>query len=433
MSQYNIQLKQYNQPEAAAVEQLIKRPTIKKDHLEEIIDKVFTAVKEEGDKAIIDLTEQFDGVRLEELPLSESEIQRGIEAIGGDLKEAIDTAFENILRFHKAQKTHPERIETTDGVVCWREERPIQKVGLYIPGGTAPLFSTVLMLGIPALVAGCQEVVLCTPPSKLGIIHPAIIYAADKCGIRTIVRAGGAQAIAGMVLGTESIPSVYKVFGPGNQFVTAAKMRGLNHGVAIDLPAGPSEVLIYADQTARPDFIAADLLSQAEHGIDSQVVLVTTDESIVPKVNRALNEQLASLSRSDTAILSLAHAFACVFESADESFAFINEYAPEHLILSADDAGQHLEKIQNAGSVFIGHYTPESAGDYASGTNHTLPTAANARAYSGVSLDSFTKKITFQEISKSGIQNLGPAIITMAKHEELTAHAQAVQLRLDTL
>ncbi len=433
MSRFDVKLKRYDSPDQDIIDDLIQRPAIKKEELGEIVDNVFALVRKDGDEAILALTEKFDGVKLEQLSVTQEEVAIGVGLVVQELKDAIDRAYENILTFHKAQELTPNKIETTAGVTCWQEARAIEKVGLYIPGGTAPLFSTVLMLGIPAQVAGCQEVVLCTPPKKDGSIHPAILYAAQKCGITQIIKAGGSQAIAGMVLGTGTIPPVYKIFGPGNQFVTAAKMKGLDHGVAIDLPAGPSEVLVYADSSARPSFVAADLLSQAEHGIDSQVVLVTTDASLVDKVIFEMNQQLESLSRADTASIALSHAYACVFDNAAASFEFINQHAPEHLILSSDDAKEHLSKIRNAGSVFIGHYTPESAGDYASGTNHTLPTAAYARAYSGVSLDSFVKKITFQEISKGGIQNIGPTIMTMANNEELTAHANAVAKRLENL
>ncbi len=433
MSKFNVKLKSYKSPDQDVIDDLVQRPTIKKEELSTIVDRVFDFVRKDGDKAIIELTEKFDNVLLSSLEVTLEEVNEGISKVSEDLKSAIDQAYANIKLFHQSQEIKGTKVETTSGVVCWQESRAIERVGLYIPGGTAPLFSTVLMLGVPAQVAGCQEVVLCTPPNKEGDVHPAILYAAQLCGIHQIIKAGGSQAIAGMVLGTGTIPPVYKIFGPGNQFVTAAKMKGLAYGVAIDLPAGPSEVLVFADATANPMFVASDLLSQAEHGIDSQVVMVTTDSNMVDKVVNELNAQLETLSRADTAAIALTHAYACVFDTIEDTFQFINKYAPEHLILSSDDAANHLGLIQNAGSVFIGHYTPESAGDYASGTNHTLPTAAYARAYSGVSLDSFVKKITFQSITKEGIQNIGPAIITMATNEELTAHANAVQLRLDNL
>ncbi len=433
MAVFDIHIKRFLSPDQDTINRIIRRPAIKRDHLEDIIDQVYTEVKADGDAAILKLTEQFDNVRLTNLNVSKTEIEEGIAAVSPELKKAIDTAGRNIQLFHESQKLTLRKIETTPGVQCWQEARPIQKVGLYIPGGSAPLFSTVLMLGIPAMVAGCRDVVLCTPPGKLGKIHPAILYAANKCGITKIIKAGGAQAIAGMVCGTESIPGVYKIFGPGNQFVTAAKMKGMTLGVAIDLPAGPSEVLVYADETANPVYVAADLLSQAEHGIDSQVVLVTTSEELVEKVVSEINSQLIHLSRADTAVLSLAHAYACVFEGTRKVFDFINQYAPEHLIIASNDAEDHIDKVINAGSVFVGHLTPESAGDYASGTNHTLPTAAFARSYSGVSLDSFIKKISFQKINEEGLRNLGQTIITMANNEELTAHANAVKLRLQDL
>lgn len=433
MSKYDVKLKTYKNPNQDVIDDLVQRPAIKKEELSNIVQGVFDSVRKDGDKAILALTERFDKVKLNQLEVSKAEYIDGSSLISDELKDAINLAYANIKLFHQSQQLESKKIETTQGVICWQEARPIEKIGLYIPGGTAPLFSTVLMLGIPAQVAGCQEVVLCTPPNKEGKVHPAILYAAQLCGIKQVVKAGGSQAIAGMVLGTGTIPPVYKIFGPGNQFVTAAKMKGLEHGVAIDLPAGPSEVLVFADASANPAFVASDLLSQAEHGIDSQVVLVTTDESMIEKVNVALNLQLENLSRANTAAIALDHAYVCAFDTVEASYDFINRYAPEHLILGSDDANDHIGLIQNAGSVFIGHYTPESAGDYASGTNHTLPTAAYARAYSGVSLDSFVKKITFQNITKSGIQNIGPAIMTMATNEELTAHANAIQQRLDTL
>ena len=433
MSKYNVSLKSYKNPDQDLINDLVQRPTVKKEELSTIVQGVFDSVRKDGDKAILALTERFDKVKLDSLEVSQEECKVGVDLVSEELKNAINLAYENIKQFHESQQLESKKIETTKGVTCWQEARAIERIGLYIPGGTAPLFSTVLMLGIPAQVAGCQEVVLCTPPNKQGKVHPAILYAAQLCGIKQIVKVGGSQAIAGMVLGTGTIPPVFKIFGPGNQFVTAAKMKGLEHGVAIDLPAGPSEVLVYADASANPAFIASDLLSQAEHGIDSQVVLITTYEDIVGKVTNELNAQLENLSRANTAAIALDHAYACVFDTVEESYDFINKYAPEHLILSSDNAADQLYLIKNAGSVFIGHYTPESAGDYASGTNHTLPTAAYARAYSGVSLDSFVKKITFQNITKDGIQNIGPAIITMATNEELTAHANAVQLRLDNL
>lgn len=433
MSKYNISLKSYKNPDQDVIDDLVQRPAIKKEELSNIVQGVFDSVRKDGDKAILALTERFDKVKLEELEVTKEEYDEGSQLVTEELKDAINLAYTNIKLFHESQQLESKKIITTQGVTCWQEARAIERIGLYIPGGTAPLFSTVLMLGIPAQVAGCQEVVLCTPPNKQGKVHPAILYAAQLCGIKQVVKAGGSQAIAGMVLGTGTIPPVFKIFGPGNQFVTAAKMKGLEHGVAIDLPAGPSEVLVFADASANPAFVASDLLSQAEHGIDSQVVLVTTDESIINKVTAELNLQLENLSRANTAAIALDHAYACVFDTIEASYDFINKYAPEHLILSSDEAQDQLRLIQNAGSVFIGHYTPESAGDYASGTNHTLPTAAHARVYSGVSLDSFVKKITFQNITKQGIKNIGPAIITMAVNEELTAHANAVQQRLDTL
>ena len=420
----------YKQPAPSSFKEICQRPSIDATYLNEVIDGVFNSIREKGDDALKDFTARFDGVLLEDLDVHSADLAAANDLVPTDLKKAIDQAYENIYQFHKAQILESKKIETTKGVVCWQESRGIDKVGLYIPGGSAPLFSTVLMLGIPAQIAGCKEVVLCSPPNREGNIHPAILYAAQKCGIRKILKLGGAQAIGAMVLGTDSVPNVYKIFGPGNQYVTAAKMKAQSLGVAIDMPAGPSEVLVFADETAHPEFIAADLLSQAEHGPDSQVVLVTTDESLITSVQEALKVQLDKLSRRDIAIKSLEHALLCIFDTRKEAYDFINEYAPEHFIIASDRADEDLTLIRNAGSVFIGNYTPESAGDYASGTNHTLPTAAFARAYSGVSLDSFIKKITFQKISKEGINLLGNTIITMAENEALTAHANAVKIRM---
>lgn len=420
----------YKRPVRSSFAKICERPSIDATHLNTVIDNVFNSIQENGDESLKDFTARFDGVALADLNVHPSDLADANDSVSTNLKMAIDQAYKNIYQFHEAQILVSKKIETTKGVLCWQESRGIDKVGLYIPGGSAPLFSTVLMLGIPAQIAGCKEIVLCSPPNQDGNIHPAILYAAQKCGISKILKLGGAQAIGAMVLGTVSVPNVYKIFGPGNQYVTAAKMKAQSLGVAIDMPAGPSEVLVFADETANPQFIAADLLSQAEHGPDSQVVFVTTDESLIPLVQDALKAQLDNLSRRDIAVKSLEHALLCTFDTREEAYDFINEYAPEHFIIASDRAEDDLRLIRNAGSVFIGNYTPESAGDYASGTNHTLPTAAFARAYSGVSVDSFIKKITFQKISKEGINLLGNTIITMAENEALTAHANAVKIRM---
>lgn len=428
---YEVELKIWGSPSPELQEKLIKRPAVDTADMSTVINAVFDGISEEGDRALRSYTEQFDKVVIGDLAVSKAEFDEAANLVADDLKAAIDRAYRNIYAFHEQQQLKTNVVETTPGVQCWQEMRPIQKVGLYIPGGTAPLFSTVLMLAVPARIAGCQEVILCSPPNQEGKIHPAILYTAQRCGVTQIFKVGGSQAIAAMVLGTESIPATYKIFGPGNQYVTAAKMKALEYGVAIDLPAGPSEALVYADETCNPAFVASDLLSQAEHGIDSQVVLVTSDRSQIAAIQEQLNEQLNRLPRKDIAYKALSHAYVAVFEDAYIAFDFINKYAPEHFIIASDKAERLLSRIQNAGSVFIGNMTPESAGDYASGTNHTLPTSAYARSYSGVSLDSFVKKITFQKITAEGLQNLGPSIIKMATEEQLEAHANAVRLRLN--
>lgn len=411
---------------------LTQRPSIDAASISGTIDSIFEAVESRGDEALRDYTERFDKVILKDLLVSAEEIEAAVSSVPKRLKEAIELAYQNIHAFHEAQIEVKKQVETSPGVTCWRESRPIERVGIYIPGGSAPLFSTVLMLAIPARIAGCQEIVLCTPPGREGKIHPAILFAANLCGITMVARIGGAQAIAALTLGTESVPAVYKIFGPGNQYVTAAKLKTIEYGVAIDLPAGPSEVLVYADETCHPSFVAADLLSQAEHGPDSQVVLVATRKDLAEAVKKELESQLNSLPRRDIAQQALQHAFVCTFEKAETAFSFINEYAPEHFIIASDRAASYISWIQNAGSVFLGNMTPESAGDYASGTNHTLPTASYAKAFSGVSLDSFIKKITFQHISAQGLSHIGPAIAEMAREEELDAHARAVEIRMST-
>ena len=411
----------------------LARPVQKTKQINKIVKPILRKVKRNGDKALLKFALEYDHVHLENLEASELEIKASAAAISTELKEAIQVAKENIERFHKAQISSELVEEVMPGVVCKRKSMPIQRVGLYIPGGTAPLFSTVLMLGVPAAIAGCKEIVLCTPPDRDGKIHPAILYTANLVGITKIMKVGGAQAVAAMTFGTSSVPKVDKIFGPGNQYVTAAKQMATKYGVAIDMPAGPSEVLVYADQTAIPAFVAADLLSQAEHGVDSQVVLVTTTEKIAKKVLKEIDAQLEDLPRKDIAQKALKNSRAVVMENQEEALELINEYAPEHLIISVENEEEVVGAIYNAGSIFIGNYTPESAGDYASGTNHTLPTYGYARNYSGVSLDSFVKKMTYQKITEEGIKSLGPTIEVMAANELLDAHKNAVSIRLKYL
>jgi histidinol dehydrogenase len=411
----------------------LARPGQKTKAINKIVKPILKKVQKNGDKALRKFAQEYDHVQLESLLVSELEIDAAKALVSEDLKAAITVAKSNIERFHAAQAT-PELIEEVmPGVVCRRKSIPIQRVGLYIPGGTAPLFSTVLMLGVPSQLAGCKEVVLCTPPNREGKIHPAILFAADLVGITKIIKVGGAQAIAALTFGTDSVPQVDKIFGPGNQYVTAAKQLVTKYGVAIDMPAGPSEVLVYADETAIPAFVAADLLSQAEHGVDSQVVLVTPSEKFARKVLKELDEQLEQLPRKDIAYKALTNSTTVVMEDAEKAMALINDYAPEHLIIAVEDEQSAVDAIYNAGSVFIGNYTPESAGDYASGTNHTLPTYGYARNYSGVSLESFVKKITYQKITEDGLKNLGPVVETMAENELLHAHKNAVTVRLNYL
>lgn len=412
---------------------LTKRPEITRNELDAIVTEVLSNVKKNKDQALLKYAQKFDDVKLTSLSVSESEVSEAIALVPDELKAAISLAKNNIEKFHIAQNDAVEIIETTPGVQCWRKSLPIEKVGLYIPGGTAPLFSTILMLGVPATLAGCKEIILCSPPNKEGKIHPAILYTTNLVGITKVYKSGGAQAIAAMAYGTESIPQAYKIFGPGNQFVTKAKELVQLCGVAIDMPAGPSEVLIIADETCNPSFVAADLLSQAEHGTDSQVILLSDNEKVIEDTIVELTKQLAELPRFDIAAQALKNSSAIVLETINDCIQFSNEYAPEHLILASEKADNWLDNITNAGSVFIGNYSCESAGDYASGTNHTLPTNGYAKNYSGVSLDSFVKKVTFQKLSKQGIQNIGPAIELMAKAEELFAHKNAVRLRLKQL
>lgn len=426
-------MKRYNNPSKSTWETICKRPAINSADLSSIVNDVLENVKINGDSAIRSYAEKFDGVSLKNLLISEQEISLSKEQVSAELKNAIQLAKNNIECFHKGQKESINRVETSDGVECWRESRAIEKVGLYIPGGTAPLFSTVLMLGIPAKLAGCAEIVLCTPPAKDGSVHPAILYTADLTGINKIYKVGGAQAISAMAFGTESIPKVYKIFGPGNQYVTKAKELVQQTGTAIDLPAGPSEVLVIADETCKPSFVAADLLSQAEHGADSQVILLSPSGDVIDNVLDEINSQINELPRKEVAELALKQSRAVQCVSIEECLDLSNYYAPEHLIIASEKAENVLGLIKNAGSVFVGNYSCESAGDYASGTNHTLPTNGYARNYSGVSLDSFIRKITFQRLTEKGIQNIGPSIECMAEAEQLFAHKNAVSLRLKSI
>ena len=420
-------------PSKADWPSLVKRPALDVTTLFDTVRTVLNEVRSEGDAAVKRYEEKFDKVTLSGLQVSEEEIKEARELVSEDLKQAIRTAKANIEKFHASQRFTGQKVETTSGVTCWQKAVAIEKVGLYIPGGTAPLFSTVLMLAVPAHIAGCKEIVLCTPPNREGKVHPAILFAAETAGVSKIFKAGGIQAIAAMAYGTESVPKVYKIFGPGNQYVTAAKQLVSLKDVAIDMPAGPSEVEVIADGTTNPDFIAADFLSQAEHGADSQAMLVTSAESIVSPVVAAIQQQLSELSRKDITAKALEHSRIIVLKDEQEVIAFTNMYAPEHLIIQTENYAHIAEQIENAGSVFMGPYTPESAGDYASGTNHTLPTNGYAKAYSGVNLDSFIKKITFQEITAEGIKNLGGTIQTMAGNEQLDAHRNAVTIRLKTI
>lgn len=420
-------------PDKANWDEILKRPTVQIEDIESTVSEVFNEVRTKGDAALEKYTSLFDGVQLKNIRVNDSEIQHARDQVSQSLKEAIDIAKNNIIAFHSAQKTARVEVETTPGVKCWQEKRPIEKVGLYIPGGTAPLFSTILMLAVPAQLAGCNEVILCTPPDKQGNINPAILYTAALCGIQNIFKVGGIQAISAMTFGTESIPAVYKIFGPGNQFVTVAKQYATRYNVAIDMPAGPSELLIVADKSSNPEYIASDLLSQAEHGIDSQVILVSTDSKTIDTVQVELEKQLEDLPRKAIASKAIENSRFIFFNTEQSALAFINAYGPEHFIIASSNEQFYSEGIRNAGSVFIGKYTPESAGDYASGTNHTLPTNGYAKQYSGVNLDSFLKSITFQNISEQGIQNIGSAIEQMAEAEGLFAHKNAVSIRLKDL
>ncbi|AEM72134.1 Histidinol dehydrogenase [Allomuricauda ruestringensis DSM 13258] len=426
-------MQRINYPQQSDWAEILKRPTQTVSDIEEIVNSIFKEVKSDGDTVIKKCTDRFDQVKLDALSVSPSEIKIANDAVSDALKQAINLAKVNIEKFHAAQKTSKVEVETMPGVECWQEKRPIQKVGLYIPGGTAPLFSTILMLAIPAKLAGCEEIVLCTPPDKNGEINPAILYTAQLCGVTRIFKVGGIQAIAGMTFGTESIPKVYKIFGPGNQYVTVAKQLATKYGVAIDMPAGPSELLVVADDSANAAFVASDLLSQAEHGVDSQVILVSTSEKLIEAVEEEIESQLQQLPRAEIARKSIGNSRLILVKNDQEAMDLINEYGPEHFIVCMGNEAFYLENIQNAGSVFIGNYTPESAGDYASGTNHTLPTNGYAKQYSGVNLDSFMKSMTFQKISEKGIQGIGSAIELMAEAEGLQAHKNAVTLRLKSL
>ena len=420
-------------PDKSQWQEILKRPVMNTENLFDTVRSVIDRVKEEGDRAVLDYEEKFDKVVLASLAVSEEEQQEAENLVSEDLKAAIRLAKQNIDTFHAAQRFEGKKVQTQPGVTCWQKAVAIEKVGLYIPGGTAPLFSTVLMLAVPARIAGCKEIVLCTPPGRDGKVHPAVLFAAKVAGVNRIFKAGGIQAIAAMAYGTESVPKVYKIFGPGNQYVTAAKQLVSLRDVAIDMPAGPSEVEVLADETANPIFVAADLLSQAEHGVDSQAILITTSVELQQAVKVEVERQLALLPRKEIAEESLANSKLIVVDSMTEAIELTNAYAPEHLIIETEDYLSVAERIVNAGSVFLGSLTPESAGDYASGTNHTLPTNGYAKAYSGVSLDSFIRKITFQEIKPEGLNIIGPAIELMAANEQLDAHKNAVSVRLGQL
>ena len=420
-------------PDKSQWQEILKRPVMNTENLFDTVRSVIDRVKEEGDPAVLDYEEKFDKVVLASLAVSEEEQQEAENLVSEDLKAAIRLAKQNIETFHAAQRFEGKKVQTQPGVTCWQKAVAIEKVGLYSPGGTAPLFSTVLMLAVPARIAGCKEIVLCTPPGRDGKVHPAVLFAAKVAGVNRIFKAGGIQAIAAMAYGTESVPKVYKIFGPGNQYVTAAKQLVSLRDVAIDMPAGPSEVEVLADETANPIFVAADLLSRAEHGVDSQAILITTSVELQQAVKVEVERQLALLPRKEIAEKSLANSKLIVVDSMTEAIELTNAYAPEHLIIETEDYLSVAERIVNAGSVFLGSLTPESAGDYASGTNHTLPTNGYAKAYSGVSLDSFIRKITFQEIKPEGLNIIGPAIELMAANEQLDAHKNAVSVRLGQL
>ena len=426
-------MKVYRYPAKETWSELLRRPTLDVEALRDTVSAVLSRVRAEGDSAVMEYEEMFDKVKLTSLAVTHEEMEEATLRIDAELKAAIELAHANIEKFHATQRFEGKHVETLPGVTCWQKTVAIEKVGLYIPGGTAPLFSTVLMLATPARIAGCSEIVLCTPPARDGSVHPAILYAAKVAGVSRIFKIGGVQAIGAMAYGTQSVPKVYKIFGPGNQYVTAAKQQVSLRDVAIDMPAGPSEVEVLADAMANPAFVAADLLSQAEHGVDSQAILITIDEALIQKVEQEVETQLAALPRKEIAARSLENSKLILVHDMDEAMEMTNEYAPEHLIIETSDYMELAARVVNAGSVFLGSLSPESAGDYASGTNHTLPTNGYAKAYSGVSLDSFIRKITFQEITSKGIVAIGPAIETMAANEQLDAHKNAVTVRLKSL
>jgi len=423
----------YINPERKDWAVILQRPAFNSSDLEETVSAILADVKENGEESVKKYVAKFDGVHLNDLRVSVAEIEAASLLVSDELKDAILVAKNNIEKFHQAQVSAIVEIETTSGVLCWRKSVAIQKVGLYIPGGTAPLFSTLLMLGIPAVMAGCKEIIVCTPCDKNGAVNPVVLYVAQLIGLKNIFKIGGVQAIAAMAYGTDTIPQVYKIFGPGNQYVTCAKQLVNKEGIAIDMPAGPSEVAVYADESSNPAFVASDLLSQAEHGVDSQVLLVASSSQIVDMVKTEIDRQLPILSRNEIAAKALQNSRLIVMENVTTAFELLNEYAAEHLIIASDNALELAERVVNAGSVFLGHYSPESAGDYASGTNHTLPTNGYAKAYSGVSLDSFVKKITYQFLSEEGIQHIGTAVERMAAAEGLDAHKNAVTLRLNEI
>jgi histidinol dehydrogenase len=420
----------YQYPNQSGWKALLQRPVMNTEALEGSVKKILQEVKQQGDAAVKKFTHQFDKATIDNLVVTEDELMGAQESLDAKLKAAILSAKVNIETFHKTQLTAPEVVETMPGVQCWRKSVAIEKVGLYIPGGTAPLFSTILMLGIPAKLAGCKEIILCSPPDANGNLHPAILFAAKAVGITKVFKAGGVQAIGAMAYGTESIPAVSKIFGPGNQYVTCAKQLVQQDGLAIDMPAGPSEVAVYADESANAAFVAADLLSQAEHGSDSQVMLVSCSQAVINSIEQEINKQVQALPRKDIALKALTNSKLILVNNEAEAIDMLNEYAPEHLIISCNNPAPIAEQIINAGSVFLGHFSPESAGDYASGTNHTLPTNGYAKAYSGVSVDSFVKKITFQQLTQEGLQNISKTVIAMAEAEGLQAHANAVKVRM---
>lgn len=426
-------MKIYKNPDRSLLLELLERPTKTVNDIEQTVDEIFNDVKKYGNQSLLSYTSKFDGVVLESLVVRADEINKASSRVSPELKSAIQLAKSNIETFHKAQKSERVKVDTMGGVECWQEKRPIQKVGLYIPGGTAPLFSTVLMLAVPAKIAGSKEIILCSPPNKNGELADEILYTASLCGVTKIFKVGGIQAIAGMTFGTESVPQVYKIFGPGNQYVTVAKQLATKYGVAIDMPAGPSELLVMADETANASYVASDLLSQAEHGVDSQVILISTSESFAEEVSQEVKTQLQYLPRKDIAERAIENSRTIVVSNFEAALTIIDDYGPEHFIVATSNDSYFVDNIGNAGSVFIGNYTPESAGDYASGTNHTLPTNGFSKAYSGVNLDSFQKSMTFQKISEEGIKNIGSAIELMAAAEGLEAHKNAVTLRLKDL